>query len=212
MLVKEKIIATFNHTYNFYCPEAYDNRAKPSHSRRSSRKKESQVLVAEEYIRTLHDEVIQVYTDGTFKDGKTGAAAVFRNRGKYFLTIGAKIPRATNNIGEIYAIAIAVRRLVQEKVRRTTTCFFIDSEYCIGLFTQGWIPKKNAKLVELVKKLLNKFTKADNITRVMWTPSHRGIEGNEVVDKAADFFREGSFEVDMSTLDSEDSIVYDTKD
>lgn len=115
------------------------------------------------------------------------------------LVVSRPIGRATNNIAELYAIALACEKLLLFVPRPSKTpssitssesnrkiYIFTDSKYAIGLLTQNWTPKVNQDLVEYTKqKLLNLKCQMQCPVRILWAPGHSGIEENEFADNLA---------------------------
>ena len=124
-------------------------------------------------------KTILAYTDGA-SSGNPGPAGIgillrFGSREK---EISKHIGIATNNVAELMAIKTALKAI------RTTEIpvrLYTDSQYCFGLLTLGWKPKKNEKLVEAVKKLMERFKDL----KILKIRAHAGIDDNERADRLA---------------------------
>ena len=88
------------------------------------------------------------------------------------------IGEATNNIAELNAILRAIE-LAQE-LRRPLR-LYTDSQYSIGVLTQGWKAKANKQLIADVKKALA----AHPDTKLFHVRGHRGVPLNEQADELA---------------------------
>lgn len=133
--------------------------------------------------KDLHDSfppnTIVAYTDGA-SSGNPGPAGIgivlrFGSREK---EISKYIGIATNNIAELTAIEAALKaiRTTQIPVR-----LYTDSQYCCGLLSLGWKPKRNEKLVAAIKKLIKRFKNL----KILKVEAHAGIDENERADRLA---------------------------
>jgi ribonuclease HI len=131
----------------------------------------------------LHDpfppKTIVAYTDGASSGnpGPSGIGIVLRFGSKE-KEISKHIGIATNNVAELMAIKMALEaiRTTQIPVRLCT-----DSQYCFGLLSLGWKPKRNEKLVAAIKKLMERFKDL----KILKIAAHAGIDDNERVDRLA---------------------------
>lgn len=150
-------------------------------------------LEAEEYMRLYSDVYMQptqtpvqvqaqvqqtiAYTDGSMNGGRCGfGVVIIADTGDKFEAYG-HVPEylgATNNVGELYAIYVALS-LIQGDV-----LIYSDSKYAIGVLT-GWNVKANVNIVESIKKLL-----VNRIVRFQHVAAHSGIMYNEEADRLAD--------------------------
>jgi len=133
--------------------------------------------------KDLHDSfppnTIEAYTDGA-SSGNPGPAGIgvvlrFGSREK---EISKYIGIATNNIAELTAIEAALKAIhtTQIPVR-----LYTDSQYCYGLLSLGWKPKRNEKLVAAIKKLIGRFKNL----KILKVEAHAGIDENERADRLA---------------------------
>jgi ribonuclease HI len=124
-------------------------------------------------------KTIVAYTDGASSGnpGPAGIGVVLRF-GSQKKEISKHIGIATNNVAELIAIKTALKaiRTTQIPVR-----LYTDSQYCLGLLTLGWKPKRNENLVAAIKKLMERFKDL----RILKIKAHEGIDDNERADRLA---------------------------
>lgn len=122
---------------------------------------------------------IVAYTDGASSGnpGPSGIGIVLRF-GSHEKEISKRIGIATNNVAELTAIETALRAI------RTTEIpvrLYTDSQYCYGLLSLGWKPKRNEKLVAAVRGMMKRFKDL----RILKIAGHAGIDDNERADRLA---------------------------
>jgi ribonuclease HI len=122
---------------------------------------------------------ILVYTDGASSGnpGPSGIGIVLRF-GSHEKEISRHIGNATNNVAELTAIEVALKAI------RTTEIpvrLYTDSQYCYGLLSLGWKPKRNEKLVAGVREIMKRFKDL----RILKIEGHVGIDDNERADRLA---------------------------
>jgi len=122
---------------------------------------------------------VVAYTDGASSGnpGPAGIGVVLRF-GSHKKEISRHIGIATNNVAELTAIKAALKAI------RTTEIpvrLYTDSQYCYGLLSLGWKPKRNEKLVATIKKLTGQFKDL----RILKIKGHAGIDDNERADRLA---------------------------
>ena len=124
-------------------------------------------------------KTIVAYTDGASSGnpGPAGIGIVLRFGSKE-REISKHIGIATNNVAELMAIKTALKaiRTTQIPVRLCT-----DSQYCLGLLSLGWKPRRNEKLVAATKKLMERFKDL----KILKIEAHAGIDDNERADRLA---------------------------
>lgn len=125
------------------------------------------------------DDAIHVWTDGacTGNPGPAGAGVVIVD-GKERRELSEYLGQGTNNIAELTAI---LRGLESVTDRKRPVVVYSDSQYSIGLLTQGWKAKANVELVEQLRALCRQF--AD--LRFVKVAGHAGIPLNERTDQLA---------------------------
>ena len=134
----------------------------------------------------LHDrfsqKTIVVYTDGACS-GNPGPAGIgiLMRFGPNEKEISKHIGITTNNVAELTAIKTALMAI---NTTHIPVRLYTDSQYCYGLLSLGWKPKRNEKLVGAIKKLMGRFEDL----RILKIEGHAGIDDNERADRLA---REG---------------------
>ncbi|AFM85330.1 pol polyprotein, partial [Simian immunodeficiency virus] len=110
------------------------------------------------------------YVDGAAnRDSKLGKAGYVTDRGKSRVI---ELTETTNQQAELQAILLALKD-AKEKVNIVT-----DSQYVLGIL-QGTPDQSDSPLVEeIIQELMNK-----EAVYLNWVPAHKGIGGNEEVDK-----------------------------
>jgi ribonuclease HI len=103
--------------------------------------------------------------------------------------LSVALGRGTNNIGELYAIGMALERVSSEALvgtikPGTQVAVLTDSEYTLGVVSGTMAPKTNQELINWVKGKLA-FVRNTNPVELHWVPGHNGVEGNEKADKLA---------------------------
>lgn len=122
---------------------------------------------------------IHVYTDGACS-GNPGPAGIgiYMEYGDNVKEISKYIGESTNNIAELMAIKVGLETLTKRDV---PVVVYSDSQYCIGLLSQGWKAKANKELVAETRQLVDEFTDIEFVK----VKGHSGHVGNERVDKLA---------------------------
>ena len=140
----------------------------------------------QEIIEQIPDTDIVCYTDGSANPnpGPTGAGALILLRSEQSnISLTAPLGNGTNNLGELWAIGMTVKWLIDNNKDDVTTHIFTDSSYSKGVLTEGWNPKTNRDLIHEIKNRIEEFR--SNII-FHWVKGHANIEGNEAADKAAE--------------------------
>ncbi|MCK4390317.1 MAG: ribonuclease HI [Desulfobacterales bacterium] len=128
-------------------------------------------------------KTIVAYTDGaSFGNPGPAGIGILLRFGPHEKEISKHIGIATNNVAELTAIKTALKaiRTTQIPVR-----LYTDSQYCLGLLSLGWKPRRNEKLVAAIKKLMVQFKDL----KILKIQAHVGIDDNERADRLA---REGA--------------------
>lgn len=124
-------------------------------------------------------ETIVAYTDGASSGnpGPAGIGVVLRF-GSHEKEISEHIGIATNNVAELMAIQAALKAIRRTRI---PVRLYTDSQYCYGLLSLGWKPKRNEELVGEIRNLMARF--AD--LRILKIEGHSGIDDNERADRLA---------------------------
>ncbi|MEJ2040436.1 MAG: ribonuclease HI [Desulfosarcinaceae bacterium] len=122
---------------------------------------------------------IQVFTDGACSGnpGPAGIGIILRYKGKE-KEISKYIGSATNNIAELEAIRVALSSIKDKKL---PVVLYTDSQYALGLLTQGWKARQNTELVGEIRKLVSRFPKL----QIIKVKGHAGHPENERADRLA---------------------------
>ncbi len=139
---------------------------------------------ARDLLGGLGPEVVRAFTDGSCKGnpGPAGAGALVvlpdGRRGERSRALG----RATNNVGELVAIGLALDLLEEAGVPNDTpVALFSDSSYANGVLTRGWKAKANTELIVALKQQLARWPRV----KLHWVAGHVGIAENERADALA---------------------------
>lgn len=129
-----------------------------------------------------HDAAV-CFTDGACKGnpGPAGAGAVVKLPDGTVYERYAALGVATNNVGELSAIGLALDLLDEAHFPEDVQAeICTDSKYTFGLLELGWKAKSNADLVARLRKQL-----ATRKVRLHWVAGHVGIPENERADALA---------------------------
>jgi ribonuclease HI len=89
---------------------------------------------------------------------------------------------ATNNIGELRAIELALEMLDEiETPKDAPVAILTDSSYSNGVLCLGWKAKANKELIVRIREALA----ARPGVKIYWVAGHVGLEGNERADSLA---------------------------
>ncbi len=124
------------------------------------------------------------FTDGACKGnpGPAGAGAVVKLADGRVLEDSRHLGIATNNVGELTAIDMALDLLEGAKVpQKERVALFTDSRYALGVLTQGWKAKVNTELIAHIKGRLAGWPKLE----IQWVAGHVGVPENERADELA---------------------------
>jgi ribonuclease HI len=139
------------------------------------------------------------YTDGSARPnpGSCGAGVTLelpKNNHIHLkrLDFHAALGQGTNNLGEIWAIGMAIQSLQisisKRLIATTSTHIFSDSEFAMGALTNTTKTNKNNilnyKAITAIKKMIRGLPK--NFVNFHWVPGHADVEGNERADALAE--------------------------
>jgi ribonuclease HI len=125
-----------------------------------------------ELIQNKYQEHLQIYTDGSLANGRTGCAAVLPNE-----TIARRLT-------DITTVFNAEQQAIIEGIGQTKGCsqkllIVSDSLSCLTAVSQMQV---NAE--PKTRIIANMMDENENIN-LLWVPGHRGVRGNEEADQAA---------------------------
>lgn len=126
----------------------------------------------------------QIYTDGSCRaNGNGGIGVVWLKNDKKIFEYSKGFKNTTNNQMELKAIYVALKSISKPI---DSLEIITDSEYCIGVITKPWNPKKNIELIAKIKKQLIETQKLVN-DPIKWTHTkgHSDSLWNNYCDKLA---------------------------
>lgn len=135
-------------------------------------------------IEALPPETHVCFTDGACKGnpGPAGAGAVVKLPDGTVLEDSRHLGIATNNVGELTAVDMALDLLEGASVPKSSAvALFTDSKYTVGVLTQGWKAKANQSLIRGIKDRLRAWPNFD----IQWVAGHVGLTENERADELA---------------------------
>jgi ribonuclease HI len=139
---------------------------------------------ARQRLAALPEGTVVAFTDGGCRGnpGPAGSGAVVLlpdgRRGEASLSLGT----ATNNVGELAAIGLALDLLEEAGVPDTASvALFTDSKYTNGVLCLGWKAKANRDLILGLRERLSRRSGAS----IHWVAGHVGVDGNERADALA---------------------------
>ena len=132
-----------------------------------------------------------VFTDGACQGnpGPAGAGAVVKLADGRVLEDSRALGIATNNVGELTAVDMALDLLEGAGVdNQAEIALFTDSKYTLGVLTQGWKAKANRELILGLRERLASWPNFE----IQWVAGHVGLPENERADALAVQGREAS--------------------
>ena len=123
--------------------------------------------------------MVRMFTDGA-ASGNPGPAGIgiVLQYGNHEKEISEYIGETTNNIAELEAIRVGLNQL---KKKSLAVKIYTDSSYALGVLGRGWKAKKNRRLVDTIRNLLDKFDDLE----IIKVPGHAGHKENERADRLA---------------------------
>lgn len=146
----------------------------PKRSKRKSRAKDG----ANHFVAQEGD--IEVYTDGSFKDGCGGVGVYFGEGDERNVSEPLPGEHQTSPRAELYAIIRALQLVPPVKGKRLI--IHTDHLNAIGHLTLGWTRNHNHDLLNLIDDMLREREDTVIFNKVK---AHCGIPGNEAVDALA---------------------------
>ncbi|MFZ5475573.1 MAG: ribonuclease HI [Myxococcota bacterium] len=134
-------------------------------------------------LAALPEGTVVAFSDGacTGNPGPAGSGAVVKLPDGRVLERHRALGLATNNIGELTAVRLALELLDEAGVAKDApVALFTDSKYAIGVLTQGWKAQANRELIAELKRAL-----AARPLSMSWVAGHAGIPLNERADELA---------------------------
>ncbi|MCB9744713.1 MAG: reverse transcriptase-like protein [Alphaproteobacteria bacterium] len=155
-----------------------------SAGKRSASQAAAAARYSREQIESLPEGTHLAFTDGACKGnpGPSGAGAVVKLADGRVLEASRSCGIATNNVGELTAIGMAMELLAQAEVPKDApVALFTDSQYAQGVLVKGWKAKANTALILRLRAQLAEWPGL----QVNWIAGHVGIPENERADRLA---------------------------
>jgi len=151
---------------------------------RSQAQKRAAAEAARDLLASLPEGTHVAYTDGACRGnpGPAGSGVLLELADGRRAEASRSLGRATNNVGELTAIGIALELLDQAEVPADAPVVVLtDSGYSHGVLVRGWKAKANAELI----KGLRAHLKQRPGVEIHWVAGHVGVPGNEKADALA---------------------------
>ena len=143
-------------------------------------------------------ETIKVYTDGSAHDGKVGAAAILKRRGKPNRTLKLYLGTTEQHTvyeAELTGMLLGLHLIKTERSSKVKCALNVDNQAALSAIKSN-LNKSGQHLAAEVLKTVKQINKSKGNSgyklTFRWTAGHVGIPGNEEVDKAAKEAADGS--------------------
>jgi ribonuclease HI len=144
---------------------------------------------------------IDIYTDGSYRDGVSGIGIVLKGM-NYFTTVKARVySRYSKQYRNMFAEIVAVLKALEmaKKLGAKNVNVFSDAEIIRGVHSGEYMP--NSEIVFILKRKLYEFSKNMNI-RINHVKGHNGNYYNELADNLSRKALEGDFYFEFYFSDS----------
>ncbi|KAI3054683.1 hypothetical protein CBS147353_11406 [Aspergillus niger] len=141
-----------------------------------------QAIAEHDTIAGQSQSVVTVYTDGSGINGKIGAAAVCARYQETRAAYMGDQSETTVYAAELQGIFLALIIIIRHRISRAVV--FTDNQAALRAI-QNPGRQSGQYLLEAVIAALDKAREGGLTVRFRWIPSHSGVEGNELADKAA---------------------------
>lgn len=155
-----------------------------SAGKRTASQAEAARQSARQTLESLPEGTHVAFTDGSChgNPGPAGAGAVVRLSDGSVHEDYRALGIATNNVGELTAIGMALDLLEQAGIKPAEpVALFTDSKYARGVLVEGWKAKANRELIQELRVKLVPWEALD----LYWVAGHVGIDLNERADELA---------------------------
>jgi ribonuclease HI len=181
-------LAVFDHAATFGAKKA---RGLGKAGTRTQAQKVAARAYGADLIAGIKPKSLVAFTDGASKGnpGPSGAGAyLYDNIPPYWdRESSAALGHGTNNLGELWGLGMALQ-MAKERVLSHPNLYnhlyiFTDSQFSLGIVTEGWRSRSHPDLAMKLKLLVRHFPIPITIA---WVPAHCGIDSNERADELAD--------------------------
>ena len=129
------------------------------------------------------------FTDGSLLEERAGSGAIIYHGNEEF-TLGECLKNATVFQSELHAIEMAAIWLLERNPEFCTIQFYIDSQASLRALKSIHNKSKTVAKARAALKCISTL----NIVKLTWVEAHKGTEGNELADKAANDARKSDME------------------
>ena len=139
----------------------------------------------ESFLSSPPPDAALYFTDGSASPnpGPCGAGC-YRAKGPLpELYAATSLGHGTNNIGELYALGMALRCIIDSPPVEFSV-IFTDSDYAHGLLERNNRVGLNRVIILALKRLLLE-ARATGIVHISWIKAHAGFHGNKMADQLA---------------------------
>ena len=138
-----------------------------------------------EYHRILYPEAIEIYTDGSGIEHKTGAAAIAPRLGRAKKAFMGDDHTSTVYAAELKGIYLALKIAQQELGdSQREILIYTDNQAAIQIIGKPRCRSGSYLLAEIID-LFEELRPKTRYIEISWIPAHTGIQGNEAADLAA---------------------------
>ena len=189
----KKKLGTFSHLWESAKPKKVSDSKYGSSSRRTKKQKTRSFKDATRMIDSVDRNAAVAYTDGSSigNPGPSGAGAFITlcsldgeaTESSLYYPLGHN----TNNVGELWAIGMALSFVLDCPTTPPSLVVFTDSDTSLNLIKRLTFSVELEHLVEAIRALIDQLQHKGTRFFIRWVPAHVGILGNELADRCADY-------------------------
>ena len=179
----------------FYSATTPKNTSFGSANRRSATQAAAALAYAQGIINMLPNSTVVCYTDGSAvpNPGPSGSGVYISPHpltGHAGIHLGSSIGHGTNNLGELCAIDIAIRYLL-DNAPPCEVAILTDSSLAIRTLDNGF--SADSTLNPTVQDILHLIrSNTDYTFKPIWVPGHVDLHGNDIADTLANYFAQNN--------------------